>query len=404
LASSRHPLEIARLLPAIQHYDWGSRSFLAALRGTRAPSDAPEAELWLGVHPRGEARVVAAAGATIPLGEWIARDPADALGADVASRGGATLPFLLKILAVERALSLQAHPDVAQARAGFEREERAGIAPEARLYADPSDKPELVVALTPFHALSGFRPLEEIRALFATAGLGDLAPSRGAEAETWLRAFFARWLAEDDVATRVARIERALAAPPGDRAFAWMHTLAEQHPRDPGVIAPLLLNAVELAPGDALFLEAGELHCYLEGAAVEIMASSDNVLRAGLTPKPRAVAELLRIGRFAPAAPRAVRADSGGRYATPASAFELSRLAVGRGGRALDVPRIAVLLCVEGGVRVAPDGEGHALVLGSGEACVVPAAIGRVRLDGAGVVFAASVPAEPPRVGSAGLR
>jgi mannose-6-phosphate isomerase len=396
LASSEPRLEIARLEPVIQNYDWGSRHFLAELRGARSPSDAPEAELWLGTHPRGEARVVLASGASVMLAAWIEAEPAGVLGEAVLARHGARLPFLLKLLAVERALSLQAHPDAEQARAGFDREERAGVAASMRLYADRSAKPELVVAHGTFRALCGFRPLDEIRDLFARARLADLAPPPGAEPGRWLREFLARWLAVHP-AERIARALDAASDADADAAFAWMAALAAQHPGDPGVIAPLLLNAIELAPGEALFLEAGELHCYLAGAAAEIMASSDNVLRAGLTTKPRAVDELLRIGRFAPRAPRVLHARYAGpgiaTFATPAAEFELSRIEVGRGGVAIDaVGGVSVLLCVGGGARVGPIGAGPAVVLRSGQSCIVPASVGAHRLDGAGVFYRATVP------------
>jgi mannose-6-phosphate isomerase len=397
---------IARLEPAIQHYDWGSRRVLAELRGECVPSERPEAELWFGAHPRGEARVVSGASDTQGLAAWIDADPAGVLGAAIAARHGARLPFLLKLLAVERALSLQAHPDAAQARAGFEREERARVPAAERLYADRNAKPELVVALSPFRALCGFRPLDEIRARFAGAGIAELAPPADAEPEKWLRGFLAEWLAGDASSDPLVR---AVAAARRNASLAWVARLADQHPGDPGAIAPLLLNEVELAPGEGLFLEAGELHCYLEGAAVEIMGASDNVLRAGLTTKPRAVAELMRIGRFAPrAVPRvATRATAPGVrvYETPAAEFELARIDVGRGGSALDAGgAVALLLCCAGGVRVAAtDAGGAAVVLRRGQGCVVPADVGAVRLDGAGVLYRAA-PARGSRGASSSAR
>ncbi|MCU0669082.1 MAG: mannose-6-phosphate isomerase, class I, partial [Myxococcota bacterium] len=198
--------QIAPLEGVIQSYDWGSHRFLAELRGETPPSARPEAELWLGAHPRGAARVATGAGGAAPLDAWIARDPLAALGPDVAARFDARLPFLLKILAVERALSLQAHPDAAQARAGFEREALAGVAAAARLYSDASAKPELIVAWTPFRALCGVRAPDAVRALFTRAGLGDLAPAPGADGARWLRDFLARWLGPDADGARARRI------------------------------------------------------------------------------------------------------------------------------------------------------------------------------------------------------
>lgn len=398
-------LRIAPLEGVIQPYDWGSHRFLAELRGAAAPSAWPEAELWLGAHPRGPARVATEAGAGEALDAWIARDPVAVLGADVAARCDARLPFLLKILAVERALSLQAHPDAAQARDGFAREARAGVDPAARLYADASAKPELIVAWTPFRALCGVRAPESVRSLFARAGLGDLAPAPGRDAATWLRDFLARWLGPDADGARSRRLEAALAATrtdagAGDPALAWMHRLAAQHPGDPGILAPLFLHVVDLAPGEGLFLEAGELHCYLEGAAVEIMASSDNVLRAGLTTKPRAVGELLRIGRFAPRTPSILRGSErapGERvYATSAREFELAAIEVGPEGRAVSAAHgVEILLGRAGRVEVRPEGQAAPLTLSPGAACIVPAAAGPYRLAGAGRLFRARVAPAP---------
>ncbi len=404
---------ILRLEAAIQHYDWGSHTILAALQGRSGPSALPEAELWLGAHPNGSARVEMADGTRVPLGVLVERDPRGVLGDAVFARFGARFPFLLKVLAVERALSLQAHPDAEQARLGYQRELGRRVASEARLYADERAKPELVLAHTRFHALCGFRPLAEIRAGFERMGLGDIAPSSGAVEGEWLRAFFARWFALDAIGSRDARLDRALEAAArvsaSDQAAAWMLRLAAQHPGDPGILAPLLLHAIELSPGEAIFLEAGELHCYLEGAAAEIMSNSDNVLRAGLTTKPRAGDELLRIGRFVSHRPRVLRgvlrAPGVSLYATSASAFELCILEVGREGFAQAGERsVEVLLCYEGAVQLAPLAGGEALALASGESCLVPAAVGAYRIVGAGRLYHASVPRGTPSGGAERVR
>lgn len=392
---------IVRLEGAIQNYEWGSRTALAALQG-RPPSERPEAELWLGAHPRAQAQVIAPDGARVALADWVERDPRGVLGDAVFARFGARFPFLLKMLAVEQALSLQAHPDAEQARSGYAREQQGGVTIEARLYADEHAKPELVVAHTAFRALCGFRLLAEIRAGFERLDLGDLAPAQGAGEGDWLRAFFARWFATDGAELRAPRLERALAAASrasaDDVSAALMLQLAAQHPGDPGILAPLLLHAIDLAPGEALFLEAGELHCYLEGVAAEIMSSSDNVLRAGLTTKYRAADELLRIGRFASRRPEVLRetlrAPGVGVFATPADAFELGSVAVGAGDVAITGDRnVEILLCFEGEVRVAAIDAGEALALRSGQSCLVPASAGAYRLAGQGRLYRASVPA-----------
>ncbi len=172
-----------------------------------------------------------------------------------------------------------------------------------------------------------------------------------------------------------------------------MRALAAHYPRDPGVIAPLLLHRVELAPGEALFLEAGELHCYLGGVAAEIMAASDNVLRAGLTGKPLAVDELLRVGRFAPRRPDVLRASESApgvrTWCAPAPHFELGAIEVGPAGVAVSArDGVELLLCHDGEVRVV-----GGPTLRRGESCLVPAAAGPYRLEGAGRLYRAGVPA-----------
>jgi mannose-6-phosphate isomerase len=394
---------IVRLEGAIQRYDWGSRTALAALRGRPVPSAEPEAELWLGAHANGEAHVVAEDGARVPLSAWIARDPAAVLGDAGVSRFGPRLPFLFKLLAVDAPLSLQAHPDAEQARAGFARERH--LDPAERIYADAEAKPELVVAHTAFRVLAGLRPIAAIRSSLARVGLGEDVAGEG---EAWLRAFLARWLSHGRDDARDAALGRALErAGRDDPIEARMLALAERHPGDPGVVAPLLLHEMLLAPGEALFLEAGELHCYLEGVAAEIMASSDNVLRAGLTTKRRAVGELLRIGRFAQREPALLRAapvaPGVATYDTPADCFALSTVEVGSAGVAIaERSGVEIVLCHAGRVAIAEGAGGPALALGPGESGLVPAAAGPYRLTGAGRLYRATVPpigvaAEPGR-------
>lgn len=391
--------EIVRLEGAIQPYDWGSRTAIAELLGA-PPSDAPQAELWLGAHAKGEATVVTARGERVPLAVWIARDADAALGAGVATRFGGRLPFLLKVLAVERALSLQAHPDAAQARAGFDAGTHADGEP---LYVDADAKPEMVVAHTRFRALCGFRPLAEIGAALEAVGLLDGDPIADAAS---LRAWLARWLDPRRDAARAARLDRALAIARGsDPAHALMRRLADEHPGDPGAVAPLLLHAVDLAPGEGLFLGPGELHCYLDGTAIEIMGASDNVLRAGLTTKTRAVAELVRIGCFEPRAPERLRAApiaaGVAAWSAPVDCFELSAVAVDDAVSIDARVGVELLLCHEGAVQVAAEG-GSALALARGQSCVVPAAAGPYRVRGGGRLYRAGVPAA--RVGSGPVR
>jgi mannose-6-phosphate isomerase len=318
-------------------YAWGSHTAIASLLGT-PPSGKPEAELWLGAHAGSPSVVVdpAAVGGAADLAQWIAASPAAALGASFASdplladAGAPRLPFLLKILAAGSPLSLQAHPTPARARAGFELENEAGIPLDAadRNYKDPFHKPELLYALSEnFEALCGFRSLvsvhsllEELRALDATmddpqsASL-DALESRLAGADPlrdtvdWLLrdgrgedSGEVSWLVERVVALaeQAAFLADGGAKVDFARELATVRTLAAVYPGDPGIVISLLLNRVSLHRGEVLYLPAGNIHAYLSGLGVELMAASDNVLRGGLTPKHIDVDELLDVLDFTP--------------------------------------------------------------------------------------------------------
>ena len=352
---------IHRLENPVQHYAWGSRTAIPELLRLASPAEQPWAELWMGAHAVATSRVLDS-DRSEPLDAFIARDPEAVLGRAVARRFAGSLPFLFKVLAAAAPLSIQAHPSLEQARAGFERENRAGIALDApeRCYRDANHKPELFCALTPFHALNRFRDPHEIAERFAALGepaLAEPVASLRARADRdGVAAFFATlWtLAEP---ARRAVIASALAwtrGRAGDSGARWVDALARAYPGDIGVLAPLLLNVVELAPGDAMFLPAGELHSYLDGTGIEIMANSDNVLRGGLTAKHVDVAELLRTLTFRTGAverlrPRAVAAVEG-RYDTPAEEFALGVLRV-RPGMPYAAPPargIEILLCTSG--------------------------------------------------------
>jgi mannose-6-phosphate isomerase len=391
----------------IQNYAWGSRTSLARLLG-HAPADRPEAELWIGAHPRAPSR--SSDGRS--LLELIGSDPAGMLGPAVVRRFESRLPFLLKVLAVEAPLSLQAHPNLQQARAGFAREQALGIpldAPE-RTYKDDNHKPELLCALTRFEALSGFRPPLESAALFAELGLAQLdwvEQLRSAGPEPLRAAFSALMTSASEQRAQLAadvaqRCERAAAtAGPHAASFAWAARLGRAYPGDVGAVASLLLQHLVLEPLQAVYLEAGRLHAYLEGTGVEIMANSDNVLRGGLTPKHVDVPELLQVLHFdAPAvAPTATRQVSPTEleYQTPAPEFRLSRIDLEPNAAhtaRLEGPEL--LLCVEGqvGVQTAPRAEApepHVRSLRKGQACFLPASAGSVRLSGAARLFRARV-------------
>lgn len=392
------------LVNPIRRYAWGSRTALAELQGRAAPAPEPEAELWVGAHPAAPSAVETDA-ERVPLPDWIARDPARVLGAAVAARFGGELPFLVKILAIERPLSLQAHADAAHARRGFERETAAGLPPDdpGRFYPDPRHKPELVCALGRFRTLAGVRePRDAARRLAAldVPQLGRVVDAlRAATGRGDVRHGFAALfsLGPEERRAGVSAAARAAAARAAeDPACAWVVRLAEEHPGDVAALAPLLLELVELAPGEALHLPPGELHCHLEGLAVEVMASSDNVVRGGLTQKRVEPDELLRVARFVPcgAEPLAPRPKAAGARVYPArcAEFELTHFRVGPAAyaRVGDSGGAELVLCTAGALVFEPGVAGPRLR--AGEAALVPAAAGPQRVAGSGEGFRAAVP------------
>ena len=370
----------------VMPYAWGSRTAIAELRGRASPAERPEAELWMGAHPMAPARV-ARTGAS--LAEVIAADPSAQLGDATVGAFGPRLPFLLKVLAAAEPLSLQAHPTEEEAAAGYADEERRGVRLDAphRNYKDPHHKPELLCALTPFEALCGFRNLPETVRLFddlAVPALDEaLLPLRrdGDLAETFRRIMTRLDAGAVEAVVAACRRPGGFAA---ERALAL--SMARLYPGDVGIISALLLNLLHLEPGEAIYLGAGNLHAYLGGTGVEIMASSDNVLRGGLTKKHVDVPELMRVLRFeaGPVAPLRARAvdDVEQVYDTPAREFRLSRLTA-PAEREVRGPEI--LLCTEGEVRV--DGR----ELARGAAAFIAASAGRYQLSGRGTVYRAAV-------------
>ncbi|MFE5672452.1 mannose-6-phosphate isomerase, class I [Agromyces sp. NPDC056523] len=378
-------------------YAWGSHTAIAEFRGVQ-PSGGPEAELWLGAHAGSPAHVVDAASVgAADLAELVSGNPAAALGPDLA-REGSRLPFLLKLLAAGRPLSLQAHPDPEQARAGFAREEAEGVPLDAfdRNYRDPFAKPELIVALSDaFEALSGFRPLEEVAGILRVLRAADVAsdePQSGAldllaarlETAEPLRDAVA-WLLQDgrggdtgeaawvvERVTELAASEIALMSPFA-ASFRTVGQLASEYPGDPGIVISLLLNRVTLRRGEALFLDAGNIHAYLDGLGIELMTASDNVLRGGLTSKHVDVAELLEVLDFTPIPPPvlpAVQVSPGVvEYRPPVADFTLFRVE-----KATDAARLPL--------------GGPAIVIAEGGAVDVTGAGGGVRVERGEAVFA----------------
>ena len=389
-----------RLEGVSRHYDWGSRTAIPELLGL-PPSDRPWAELWFGAHPQGPALV---GEARTPLDQAVAADPAAALGPEAAARFG-RLPFLIKILAAARPLSLQVHPDAEAARAGCAREDGLGLprtSPE-RSFTDDSPKPELICALTPFKALCGFRDPARTLALLESIDTPVLDPLRQRLAADptpgGLRDLTA-WLLARNRATaaefnrEVARACRRVPERTAARVLAV--DLEARFPDDPGVALALLLNRVTLQPGEALFLGPGLLHSYLGGTGVEVMASSDNVIRAGLTSKPTDIPTFLEVVSTDPTTPDVQRPAAAGGvadYRAPVSEFSLQRIEIEADGEATVAGGPAILLCARGRARV--DGAAKSLEIKGGGAVWVDAGAERVTLRGEAAVFRVGIGSGP---------
>jgi mannose-6-phosphate isomerase len=363
-----------------RRYEWGSKTAIQQMLGL--PQDGSRiAELWFGAHPHDPSAVPHLDSS---LDALIASEPERMLGPATLQQFGPRLPFLMKVLAADKALSIQVHPTRAQAEDGYAREDAAGIPHDARNrnYRDPNHKPELLCALTPFDALCGFRSPAETLLLLEELDVPELGfVTDLLRGDDPLRSAFTGVLSLPDPAAVVdavaQRVARATEGPLRAARLA-----AEDAPGDVGVLLTLLLNYVRLEPGEAIYLGAGNVHAYLRGTGVEIMANSDNVLRCGLTGKHIDVPELLRITDFSPLVePR--WPSLGGRFEVRVPDFALTRIEVDEStGLHDDGP--AIVLCTSGHAEVG------AVSIGSGRAAFVPAGI-PVTVSGSGEVFVATV-------------
>ena len=387
------------LVPQPQHYAWGSPEVIPEFLGETA-TGAPVAEAWYGAHPSAPSET----DGWTDLRTHLAQAPDQRLGADVVARFGPHLPYLLKLIAPSRPLSLQVHPNLEQAREGFAREEAAGTAQQGRSYHDANHKPELVYALTTFEAVCGFRAprraAELLAGLSAPLARELLVRLRAEPSAIGMHAAFGRLLqtgTADQVREVVSQCAERLAAgtSPSQRADAIVTRLAQLHPGDPGAVAALLLNPVTLQPGEVMFVPAGWVHAYLSGFGVEVMANSDNVLRAGLTEKHVDIPELLATVDSVAAPPIRIApellTEATGVFYAPVDDFELSltRLADDP-GRRLPGRGPRVLLVLAGQVQVTTADESR--TLGRGQAVFVAADEGELQVAGTGTLVQADVP------------
>jgi mannose-6-phosphate isomerase len=411
-ALTRHPRPL-QLDCGVQHYDWGDDSYIPGLLGQDNLSRRPFAELWIGAHADlpSRARVD---GQAVALDKLIEAAPEAILGRRVKTAFGGKLPFLLKILAARQPLSIQAHPNLAQAHAGFNDESQRGIAigDARRNYRDASHKPEMIVALSDFYALLGFRPLNEIaRTLSTTPELQALGAAWEATNQC-LAALYRRLMQmpQPELNAVLDPLLARLEAEHHDAAFErddqryWLlqadRLFSRPGRRDRGLLSILLLNLVHLRPGQGLYLPAGELHSYLQGAGLELMANSNNVLRGGLTPKHLDVDELLKVVRVdspTDPAPSAIIEptmldDAWLRYRVPTAEFQLEAYPVPTGTRRrLQSADARLGLVLSGAIEL--HGNSIALELIQGQAFLIPARCeSTLQAAQSAMVYLASVP------------
>ena len=362
-----------RLHGIIQNYAWGSISAIPNLRGVE-PCGQPEAEMWFGAH--------LAAPSTLDdsttLLARIEASPEAQLGTTVVDTFGPRLPFLLKLLAADQPLSIQAHPSAEQARDGYADEEARGIPLGAfeRSFGDQHHKPELVVALSTFEALVGFRDFTSTAALFRSLKMPvyliDLLDGDDpitAVREVLSPASEEARRAQEKAIDKISSLSASLHVSDDDRwspEEAMLGRLATVHKDDPGLVVAAMLNRVALAPGEGLYLDAGIMHAYISGLSVEIMANSNNVVRGGLTQKHVDVSTLLDIVIPDPVTPRPVSITNG-IYETPASEFSLARV---QAGTSIEVAGPAVVLAIS---TSSVAGDSQTLVLEPTEAAWVKA-------------------------------
>ena len=414
-----------RLQGRSRDYAWGSDGVIPQLFGY-PPAEGPVAEVWLGAHPDDPARLGCdehaplfdvgqlypsdasrgpEATPLVTLEDFVAANPEAALGEEIMYRHGKQLPYLLKLIAPAEPLSLQVHPSLEQAREGFAAEEAAGIPRMApnRNYRDCNHKPELAYALTRFEALVGFRAPRRIAAVIRDLHTPLTDELRQIVLKEGVRAAF-RFLLSPQTRPSENRVAEVIEAcgrrkqqdSPSWRADAAVQTLGARYPGDPGVVASLLMNPVTLQPGEALFIPDGTVHAYQSGVAVEIMAASDNVLRAGLTAKYIDVAELLRIVRADAAPPVRIAPEwnspTTSTFYAPVDDFELSVVRLRDANAWVRQPGVGprTVVCLEGAVQLEAGGE--FLAMNAGQAVFVPASDGPLSVRGFGKLVMAGVP------------
>ncbi len=396
---------ISLMKNTVQEYAWGSYTAIAELLGAVSPTKTPQAELWMGAHPKAPS-MVKCDGNWISLLELIEKNPDHILGKKVAEKFDNRLPYLFKVLAAAKPLSIQAHPSRDQAKQGFERENRQGIPLDAynRNYKDDNHKPECICAMTLFWALNGFRKISGIVALMekiCPQGLKkELDTLRGQQSPMELKNFFQSLMTMNrkrQTQIIAHAVSNAQKYTDDDPAYKWMIDLHKEYPADIGVFSPILLNLICLEPGQAMFLPAGELHAYLDGVGIELMANSDNVLRGGLTPKYIDMPELLNVLNFEERKVNILETEQINEcecvYASHAEEFILSIIDV-KEGIIYNSPAhrsIEILLCTDGKATITDLGKNDKVVIDRGKSIIIPAVVTKYSLQGNATLYKAAV-------------
>ena len=399
--------KICLLENEILDYAWGSKKFIPELLGIPHPFKKPQAEMWMGSHKKAPSKVVLN-DERISLDHLIEKYPKDILGEKISEKFSGELPFLFKVLSASKPLSIQAHPDKTQASLGFGRENRKGIEIDApkRNYRDGNHKPELICALTTMWALKGFRKPVEILDLINP--LHEISDWCGVDIlqkqpdENGIKLFFLNLLSlKKSVARAIVEDAVKIISTIKDKnpAYEWIKKLSQEYPGDIGVLSPLYLNVLKLNPGEAIYLPARELHAYLSGSGLEIMANSDNVLRGGLTQKYIDKTELINVLSFTPGTPEITKSKKSDSfeafYSSMAEEFILS---------VIDLPddesvykkdgqkSIEIILCTEGDAEILDVRTGERKLLFKGTSMLIPAAVDEYSIKGRSTIYKASVP------------
>ena len=398
--------KIGLLKNSVQEYAWGSPTAIPDLLDQRNPGNKPQAELWMGAHPKAPS-LVHHQGQWVSLLDLISQNPRDVLGKSAAKNFNNKLPYLFKVLAAAKPLSIQAHPNAYQAREGFQRENAQKIPLDAphRNYRDANHKPECICALTRFWALSRFRRISGILSYLnkvCTHGLdAEINNLKQQPNSEGLERFYTALMTMDaDQQKRIIgqALEQARRLEAEDPVFNWMLKIADDYPNDIGVLAPIFLNLICLEPGQALFLDAGELHAYLEGLGIELMANSDNVLRGGLTPKHVDVPELLRVLKFEDRDVTLLKPQelvpNEFVYPSPVKEFELSVITLNAGAQYQSPTQrsVEILICTRGIAALTDDDGQTETKLQQGNSVLIPAAVERYAIRGEGTFYKAAVP------------